>query len=135
MLKNKGVVFMEIAKPLVWVEKETDLDGKERNSYAATPIGRYEVFQFYLGEERVLGWCCHGRVSDTHIDGNFEDGQKAAQDHFNKTVLSCVKDLLPVAEICSAHGDPESFGERELTATDNIQKFPYKTKLYVIKEG
>lgn len=37
----------------------------------------------------------------------------------------------PVAEIVSAHGDPEAFGERELVARADIQKFPYRTKLYV----
>lgn len=36
----------------------------------------------------------------------------------------------PVAEIVSKFGDPEAFGERELIARRDIQKFPYGTKLY-----
>lgn len=36
----------------------------------------------------------------------------------------------PVAEIVSKFGDPEAFGERELIALKDIQKFAYGTKLY-----
>ncbi|HAU75938.1 MAG TPA: hypothetical protein DCW88_10520 [Agrobacterium sp.] len=39
-----------------------------------------------------------------------------------------------VAEIVSAHGDPEAFGERELVALVDIQKFPYRTKLYALPD-
>lgn len=46
----------------------------------------------------------------------------------NEAALST--DQEPVAEIVSAHGDPEAFGERELVARTDIQKFPYGTKLY-----
>ena len=35
-----------------------------------------------------------------------------------------------IAEVVSKHGDPESFGERELKLLTDIQKLPYGTKLY-----
>jgi hypothetical protein len=44
--------------------------------------------------------------------------------------LSALPEQEPVAEIVSAHGDPEAFGERELIARADIQKFPYGTKLF-----
>lgn len=44
--------------------------------------------------------------------------------------LSAKVQDVAVAEIVSKHGDPEAFGERELVALVDIQKFPYRTKLY-----
>lgn len=38
-------------------------------------------------------------------------------------------ELKIMAEVVSAHGDPEAFGERELVAVADIQKLPYRTKL------
>ena len=46
------------------------------------------------------------------------------------SALSAQVQDVAVAEIVSAHGDPEAFGERELVALIDIQKFPYRTKLY-----
>jgi hypothetical protein len=40
-------------------------------------------------------------------------------------------DATPIAEIVSAYGDPEAFGEREIKVLADIQKLPYGTKLYV----
>ena len=37
---------------------------------------------------------------------------------------------MPVAEIVSSFGNPETFGERELIALKDIQKLPYGTTLY-----
>lgn len=56
-----------------------------------------------------------------------DDG--GAPEHGIKYVPAAPQDA-PVAEIVSAHGDPEAFGERELVARVDIQKFPYGTKLY-----
>ncbi len=36
----------------------------------------------------------------------------------------------PVAEVVSAHGDPEAFGEREMRVLADLRKIPYGTKLY-----
>lgn len=47
-----------------------------------------------------------------------------------KALESALSNAVAVAEIVSAHGDPEAFGERELVALVDIQKFPYRTKLY-----
>lgn len=38
-------------------------------------------------------------------------------------------ELKIMAEVVSAHGDPEAFGEREIVAVVDIQKLPYGTKL------
>ncbi|WP_460231515.1 hypothetical protein [Agrobacterium radiobacter] len=48
----------------------------------------------------------------------------------NSPTLSTQVQDVAVAEIVSAHGDPEAFGERELVTLVDIQKFPYRTKLY-----
>lgn len=53
----------------------------------------------------------------------------AEREKCNATLSAQVQDVA-VAEIVSAHGDPEAFGERELVALVDIQKFPYRTKLY-----
>lgn len=37
---------------------------------------------------------------------------------------------VPVADVVSKFGDPESFGEREIRVLADIQKMPYGTKLY-----
>lgn len=36
----------------------------------------------------------------------------------------------PVAEVVSAYGDPEAFGEREIRALADLSRVPYGTKLY-----
>ena len=65
-------------------------------------------------------------------DGDAEWRKK--QDQYLKQARAALEAALsaaePVAEIVSAHGDPEAFGERELVARADIQKFPYGTKLY-----
>ncbi len=40
--------------------------------------------------------------------------------------------LQEIGAIISAYGDPEAFGEREVSVTADIQKFPYRTKIYVL---
>lgn len=39
-------------------------------------------------------------------------------------------DSEPVAEVVSIYGDPEAFGEREISPLVGIQQMPYGTKLY-----
>ncbi|MEX3952003.1 hypothetical protein AB4Y40_30140 [Paraburkholderia sp. EG287B] len=39
-------------------------------------------------------------------------------------------DHAPIAEVVSAYGDPEAFGERELVARADLSKIPFGTKLY-----
>ena len=36
----------------------------------------------------------------------------------------------PVAEIVSAYGDPEAFGERSIKVLENLRQYPYGTKLF-----
>lgn len=36
----------------------------------------------------------------------------------------------PMAEVISAHGDPEAFGEREIRVLADLRKIPYGTRLY-----
>lgn len=58
------------------------------------------------------------------------DNEWLAQRDSDLSALSAQVQDVAVAEIVSAHGDPEAFGERELVALVDIQKFPYRTKLY-----
>jgi len=54
---------------------------------------------------------------------------QAALDAVENALAAQVQDVA-VAEIVSKHGDPEAFGERELVALVDIQKYRYGTKLY-----
>lgn len=49
--------------------------------------------------------------------------------------LARLREAPAVAEIISKHGDPESFGERELRVLADIQVIPYGTKLYAAQES
>lgn len=37
---------------------------------------------------------------------------------------------LHIAEVCSKHGDPAPFGEREVVVVADLSKLPYGTKLF-----
>lgn len=37
---------------------------------------------------------------------------------------------VAIAEVVSAYGDPEAFGEREIRVLADLSKIPYRTKLY-----
>lgn len=60
--------------------------------------------------------------------GVLREGIEAALTAWNKRIQP--EGGEAIAEIVSMHGDPEAFGERELIALVDIQKFPYRTKLY-----
>lgn len=56
----------------------------------------------------------------------------SADEHRILSALSAQVQEVAVAEIVSKHGDPETFGERELVELVDIQKYPYGTKLYAV---
>lgn len=68
----------------------------------------------------------------TTMKDEFESLTISEQDHPKAfpVYASTPSPSVAVAEIVSKHGDPEAFGERELVALVDIQKFPYRTKLY-----
>ncbi len=39
-----------------------------------------------------------------------------------------------IGKIVSAYGDPEAFGERDIKIDYDIQKLPYNTEIYIMKE-
>jgi hypothetical protein len=47
-------------------------------------------------------------------------------------VPSAPVDAVPVAEIVSADGDPESFGERRIEVLVDLKKLRYGTKLFAL---
>lgn len=65
-----------------------------------------------------------------HDGGDLSEHRDNIGSSYTRSALSTQVQDVAVAEIVSAHGDPEAFGERELVALVDIQKFPYRTKLY-----
>ncbi|WP_421461200.1 hypothetical protein [Agrobacterium tumefaciens] len=65
-----------------------------------------------------------------HEGGDLSERRDNIGSAYTRSTLSAQVQDVAVAEIVSAHGDPEAFGERELVALVDIQKFPYRTKLY-----
>ncbi|NTA48196.1 hypothetical protein G6L34_08820 [Agrobacterium tumefaciens] len=98
-------------------------------SLAMTSIGHYQISQGAAGKYEVY---LDKKPISAAYDG-VPEAKAAAQADFEariRSALSAQVQDVAVAEIVSAHGDPEAFGERELVALVDIQKFPYRTKLY-----
>lgn len=89
-----------------------------------------------------LTWNLMTPNGDVQSFNTLKEAKAAAQADYEariRSALSAQVQDVAVAEIVSAHGDPEAFGERELVALIDIQKFPYRTKLYAaapaVKQG
>ncbi|MNE35368.1 hypothetical protein D3C80_1291230 [compost metagenome] len=86
----------------------------------ADEIEKLEV-SYHVGD-------CLGLADWAAFEAGIAKGLKAAAEKVR--AISAEMQDIAAAEIVSAHGDPEAFGERELVALVDIQKFPYRTKLY-----
>ncbi|MGQ3080640.1 MULTISPECIES: hypothetical protein [Rhizobium/Agrobacterium group] len=122
-----------------------DLEWSPRNDQpqyevcADTPFGRYKTSN---KGEYGFGWMQPRQTVWSGFLPTLEEAKAAAQADYEariRSALSAQVQDVAVAEIVSAHGDPEAFGERELVALIDIQKFPYRTKLYAaapaVKQG
>lgn len=103
----------------------------------------FEIMRIRGVDNTAEAWRSSQRVVDNLLDrGLLEFGKPNTTYRITdagRSALSAQVQEVAVAEIVSAHGDPEAFGERELVALIDIQKFPYRTKLYAaapaVKQG
>lgn len=132
VLADSALTSFVYIKPLEWTKSTSG------EAEVVSIVGVYRIQAAWNGGYSVTRsknslYLPDGRTNFPTI----EDAKAAAQVDYEKIVRSVL--IVPalgeaVAEIVSAHGDPEAFGERELIARVNIQKFPYRTKLYAAPE-
>lgn len=69
--------------------------------------------------------------ADSENHAMFTDAEAAIDELLAaRQTIADMSEQQPVAEVISKYGDPEAFGERELSLLADIQKMPYDTKFY-----